>query len=208
MPSFLRWGMVMGTYIDVAEIVFQGVAAQVAADKSNKLGPAITQAVKEVTSADSPEQAETKVRADSLLADRLKTRVGQIVSNMAEVANGAAKPGKPADDDARAQADTDHARDALLALAKADPILAWTPSIISYLIVLGFFAVIAFLVSGLFRTPTGDSGPAVIQIVNICIGALTAAFATVVNFWLGSSLGSRGKDAQAKIEALAPDRRK
>jgi hypothetical protein len=200
--------MVMDTYIDVAEKVSPGVGAQVAADKTNKLGPAITQAVKDVTSADSPEQAEEKLRADSLLANRLKTRVEQIVSDNAKVANETAKPGKPADDNARGQADTDHARDALLALAKADPILAWTPSIISYLIVVGFFAVIGFLVFGLFKTPTGDSAGAVIQIVNICIGALTAAFATVVNFWLGSSLGSRGKDAQAKIEALAPDRPK
>ena len=29
------------------------------------------------------------------------------------------------------------------------------------------------------------------QLINITIGALTAAFATVVSFWLGSSQGSR-----------------
>ena len=34
----------------------------------------------------------------------------------------------------------------------------------------------------------------IVQIINIAVGALTAAFATVVNFWLGSSAGSRKKD--------------
>jgi hypothetical protein len=29
------------------------------------------------------------------------------------------------------------------------------------------------------------------QLINICIGALVAAFSTVVNFWLGSSKGSQ-----------------
>jgi hypothetical protein len=33
-----------------------------------------------------------------------------------------------------------------------------------------------------------------IQIINICIGAITAAFTTVIQFWLGSSLGSKTKD--------------
>jgi hypothetical protein len=32
------------------------------------------------------------------------------------------------------------------------------------------------------------------QIINIAVGALTAGFATVVSFWLGSSSGSRSKD--------------
>jgi hypothetical protein len=33
------------------------------------------------------------------------------------------------------------------------------------------------------------------QIINITVGALAAGFATVISFWLGSSQGSRAKDA-------------
>jgi len=36
------------------------------------------------------------------------------------------------------------------------------------------------------------------QLINICIGALVAAFSTVVNFWLGSSKGSQDKE---KVQA-------
>jgi hypothetical protein len=43
--------------------------------------------------------------------------------------------------------------------------------------------------------PTKESTS--LQIINIVIGALVAAFATVVNFWLGSSQGSRTKDQQS-----------
>ena len=39
-----------------------------------------------------------------------------------------------------------------------------------------------------------DTQGAIFQIVNICIGALAASFATVISFWLGSSEGSRIKD--------------
>ncbi|WP_353641592.1 transglycosylase SLT domain-containing protein [Mesorhizobium sp. WSM2239] len=34
----------------------------------------------------------------------------------------------------------------------------------------------------------------VLQIINICVGTLTAAFATVMSFWLGSSQSSQSKD--------------
>lgn len=47
--------------------------------------------------------------------------------------------------------------------------------------------------------PIGENktpDPTVVQIINIAIGALAAAFATVVSFWLGSSQGSRIKAAE------------
>jgi Glycosyl hydrolase 108/Predicted Peptidoglycan domain len=42
--------------------------------------------------------------------------------------------------------------------------------------------------------PSPGKNDFVVQIINIVVGALTAAFATVVNFWLGSSAGSQKKD--------------
>ncbi|HEX5865088.1 MAG TPA: glycosyl hydrolase 108 family protein [Casimicrobiaceae bacterium] len=55
---------------------------------------------------------------------------------------------------------------------------------------LGFFGILILLIT--IGMPTGDN---VAQIINITVGALAAAFATVVSFWLGSSQGSRAKDA-------------
>lgn len=204
----------MDPFVEVAEKVSPGVSARVAEDKTNKLGVDVAKAVKDISAAQSPEDAKTKMEADPALRAQLKTRLEQILAGYAKTAD---EPRKPTNDpqaqtnaDREAQANTDRARVALAELAKADPMLAWTPSIISYLIVFGFFAVIAVLIfrglPAISGKAAGDGGQSVIEIVNICIGALSAAFATVVNFWLGSSLGSRGKDAQAKVQALAPDK--
>ena len=44
------------------------------------------------------------------------------------------------------------------------------------------------------------------QIINIAVGAVTAAFATVINYWLGSSQGSRDKDeAVRRFQAVQAD---
>ncbi|OSP54509.1 hypothetical protein BV911_12305 [Pseudoruegeria sp. SK021] len=76
--------------------------------------------------------------------------------------------------------------------------LAWAPVAVSLVVTGGFFATLIFLIA-LIRSPDASSSAnqSVIQIVNITVGALTAAFATVVSFWLGSSEGSRLKDRTA-----------
>jgi hypothetical protein len=62
--------------------------------------------------------------------------------------------------------------------------------VLSYIVTLGFFIVLAILLGP--WTPNKDN--ASLQIINIVLGALVAAFATVVNFWLGSSQSSRLKE--------------
>jgi hypothetical protein len=61
-------------------------------------------------------------------------------------------------------------------------------------VTLGFFAILALLmVFG--QSITARAGETVTQILTISVGTLATGFATVVNFWLGSSQGSRSKDA-------------
>jgi hypothetical protein len=65
--------------------------------------------------------------------------------------------------------------------------------VVSIIVTLGFFVILAvLLIWGLTETRVGTAG---LQIINIAVGALAAAFATVVSFWLGSSQSSRVKDA-------------
>jgi soluble lytic murein transglycosylase-like protein len=92
---------------------------------------------------------------------------------------------------------------------------AWVAPALSLVVTVGFFVVLMVFVLNknfLERSPLPASpeilatlDPAVIaalprpsdfviQIINICVGALTAAFATVMSFWLGSSSGSQAKD--------------
>jgi hypothetical protein len=62
---------------------------------------------------------------------------------------------------------------------------------VSLVTMVGFFAILIILVSIIHDVDKISNN----QLINICIGALVAAFSTVVNFWLGSSKGSQDKDA-------------
>src|SRR5262249_39099592 len=99
---------------------------------------------------------------------------------------------------AAANVSTEGARKTLLAmLEKPWSWVSWTPAILSYIVVGGFMALVALLMAGVLRVPNASTSPdqvTTLQIINICIGAIATAFATVINFWLGSSLGSRNKD--------------
>lgn len=88
-------------------------------------------------------------------------------------------------------ADTGAARGAMLGLAREGSALAWGPALVSTLVVGGFFLVLLALI----WAPEGARlDPQIGSIVNVTVGALGAAFAAVVNFWIGSSQGSRDKD--------------
>jgi peptidoglycan hydrolase-like protein with peptidoglycan-binding domain len=105
----------------------------------------------------------------------------------------------------QSQADVDNTKDAratMRALAGGDGWIARAPAIVSYIVIAGFFVVLGVLI---FHGATlSDDNTSVLQLVNIVLGALTAAFATVINFWLGSSQGSRVKDyANATTTAAA-----
>ncbi|WP_118134031.1 glycoside hydrolase family 108 protein [Oceanicella sp. SM1341] len=100
--------------------------------------------------------------------------------------------------------DTKSARDTMTSLVKEGSIIAWGPVVVSTIVVVGFFVVLRQLVIGDIVL-TAES-QARFQIVNITVGALTAGFATVISFWLGSSQGSRTKDMNAlRAQGLVAD---
>jgi len=61
------------------------------------------------------------------------------------------------------------------------------PAILSILIALGFFATLYIMITGII--PDGGNRDALL----ILVGVLGASFTQVVNFWLGSSDGSKSK---------------
>jgi Glycosyl hydrolase 108 len=87
--------------------------------------------------------------------------------------------------------DTKDARSSFSALALANNPMAWGAPVVSSIVTLGFFGILILLIT---RGMSGEDQQ-VVQIINITVGALAAGFATVVSFWLGSSQGSRAKDA-------------
>jgi peptidoglycan hydrolase-like protein with peptidoglycan-binding domain len=108
--------------------------------------------------------------------------------------------------DLQSRADLDNTKDAratMRALAGGDGWIARAPAIVSYIVIGGFFIVLGVLMFHGVNPPNQDD-TSHLQLVNIVLGALTAAFATVINFWLGSSQGSRVKDyANATATAAA-----
>lgn len=98
-----------------------------------------------------------------------------------------------------AYANVAEARANLMRMIAANAQEARTPAVISYIVVIGFIAIVAFLLTG-WSAETSNAQGATLQILNVCLGAIAAGFATVLNFWLGSSLGSRKKDATLQIQ--------
>ena len=94
--------------------------------------------------------------------------------------------------------DTKDARSSFSQLALASNPMAWGAPTVSVIVTLGFFGILVLLMTG-YNPP--DENSQVQQIVNIAVGALAAAFATVVSFWLGSSQGSRFKDDALQRQA-------
>lgn len=63
----------------------------------------------------------------------------------------------------------------------------WIPGTLAVLITAGFFGLLAWLM--LKEPPTGSK-----EILNIMLGAMGAAWASVVSYYFGSSAGSAAKD--------------
>jgi len=91
------------------------------------------------------------------------------------------------------QVDRSSARDTMIAATREKEswpghIIALAPVLLSAAVILIFFVFAFKLVS----SEPGDNNNN--QLLNVIVGALVAGFTAVVNFWLGSSQGSRDKD--------------
>lgn len=80
---------------------------------------------------------------------------------------------------------------------------SYAPTIISVVVLVGFFGILAALVWRPFAIDNGQR-----EVLQVMLGALTVAFGSVTNYWLGSSHGSKAKDqalaeqASKAVEAL------
>jgi hypothetical protein len=204
----------MNPLLAVAASLLPELLKLVAGDKTGNMATKIAGTVSAATKTDDPVQAKSRIDSDPKLASDLQISLAQIALDYhrAALATGdrnrrsdvTAEPSKmpaptPVAPEKSTIASDGGARAFLLDMIKANnPLtqpLAWTPSVLSYLIVAGFFGIVGILLAWpehLGQSSSPNSG--VLQIVNICVGALAAAFATVTNYWLGSSLGSRNKD--------------
>jgi lysozyme family protein len=174
-------GIAMGLAPDIIKLI--------AGDKTGQLADQFGKAVADTVGTTNAGEAQTKLAANPADEAALRQKLAELALDATKAQN--------ADAGQRAQEalnNTQSARSGLQALATTNSTIAWTAPTISYLVIGGFFAFLFVLVWLYWGKPVDNQNNFIVQIINIAVGALTAAFATVVNFWLGSSAGSRKKD--------------
>ncbi|GGF76912.1 hypothetical protein GCM10007301_41020 [Azorhizobium oxalatiphilum] len=184
----------MNPLIGIAAAVFPDILRLIASDRQGDIARQVISSVQAATGTDTPAAARQALE-DPATAAALQARLAEIALEQHK-ATLAAQLAADANDlrrDEVANLNTFNARQTLERMVNARQPVAYTPSILSYIVVLGFFALVFCMVFGKSINPNQQS-ETVQQIINIAVGALATAFATVINFWLGSSLGSRNKD--------------
>lgn len=172
-------------------------------DHAGRITESVGQVVKAVTGTDQPAEAKAKLDADPALVSQLRIELAKIAAEAEKARLEAKRQQRQVElDSFRAQLqDTQGARRMTADLAKSGSFLANGPAIVSSIVTLGFFGLIAFLAVRLLEGKPISLDQNAAAILNIAIGAMVAGFTAVINFWLGSSSGSRGKDAV--VERLA-----
>ena len=190
-------------WLTIATSLLPDLIKIIAGDKAGTVAKDVAKAVQDTTGAQDPAAAQKKVKDDPATSAALQQKLAEIALDAAKAQNEE-EDKKRADEIARMHVlleDTQGARSTFQTLAQANSIFAWGAPAVSVIVTIGFFSVLLFLINqepAAVNTTRSD----VIQIVNILIGTLAAGFATVINFWLGSSLGSRNKDtASVQLQA-------
>jgi lysozyme family protein len=194
----------MNPLLGVAAALLPDIIKLVAGDKTGQLAAQVGKAVSDTLGTANAAEAQAKLTADPAAQAALQQKLAELALEATKAQNAEADQQRQ-----DALADTQGARSGLQALATTNSTIAWTAPTISYLVIAGFF-VFLFVLVGLYwhdPTTTTNQNNFIIQIINIAVGALTAAFATVVNFWLGSSAGSQKKDdANLTLQQAQSDR--
>lgn len=163
----------------------------IAGDKAGAVAATVANVVQEVTGTADPAEAQGKLTADPALAAQLRIRLAEIALETQKAMDLAAEQKRQAELAAlqKALENTQGARETMVDLAKTGSAIAWGAPLVSAIVTAGFFIFLIVLINTDLKNNT-----TVANVINITVGALAAAFATVVNFWLGSSQGSREKD--------------
>jgi lysozyme family protein len=179
----------MNPLIGIAAGLVPDIIKLIAGDRTGQLADQFGKAVADAAGTTNAGDAQTKLAANPAAEAALRQKLAELALDATKAQN--ADAGQRAQE---ALSNTQSARSGLQALATTNSTIAWTAPTISYLVIFGFFAFLFVLVWLYWGKTADNQNNFIVQIINIAVGALTAAFATVVNFWLGSSAGSRKKD--------------
>lgn len=176
--------------VAIATSILPDLIKLIAGDKAGTLATDIASLVQKVTGTSDPGEARQKLETDPAVSASLQVQLANIALSASKAQYEEQENQRKAElaELSRRLDDVNSARTNLLDLAKIQSPISWVPSAVSFLVMLGFYALLWLLIV------QGSDKLSQNQFINICIGALVAAFSTVVNFWLGSSKGSQDKD--------------
>lgn len=191
----------MAPIIALGLSILPALARLLAGDRAGEVAGTVTAAIRDVTGTEDPEAARAALERDPAAAGQLRIRLAEIALDAERSrAEAEGRAQQAALEEVRAGlADLAQARGTMTALAATGSAIAWGPALVSGIVTTGFFAMLALF---LFWTP-GPEHQQAWALLNIAVGALVAGFTAVINFWIGSSQGSRDKDAT--VRRLAGD---
>jgi hypothetical protein len=186
-------GLVLDIAPDVGKWLF--------GSNGEKAATQVAQAVETVTGTSDADAAQAVLARDPEAVTQLRVQLLTIAAQMQAEANRAAEA-QLASELAVLQAtiaDRVGARGQTTALVQANSRIAWTPTILSG-IILAVFGALIFVV--LTRPKLPDDS--LLPLANILLGTMAAMATQVANYWLGSSSGSVAKtDQLAALSASA-----
>lgn len=182
--------------IALAATLLPEVVRLVAGDRAGAVTSAVAGAVRTATGTDDPVAARQVIEQDPQVAANLRTRLAEIAVEQ-ERTRLEGEEKRRANELAQLEtrlADLQNARAMATTLsANKDP-MRWGAPVVSVVVTLMFaLSMLIFTMPSVFKLVPGSA-----DMVNIVLGALVAAFTAVINFWIGSSQGSREKDATVR----------
>jgi hypothetical protein len=188
--------------VAIATSILPDLIKIIAGDKAGTVATDVANAVKTITGETDPTAAKAKIAADPAIATNLQVQLAQIALTAAKQQNDEADAQRQTQLAELQQrlADVQNARTNLLNLATSKSPIAWVAPTVSFLVMIGFYVLLTILI---INHSKDDNSLSKDQLINICIGALVAAFSTVVNFWIGSSKGSQDKDQVQAAQTTA-----
>lgn len=174
-------GMALGGLVGLARSLTSQPHAEAEA-------PALALAAQDITGVADPAQAAALIAADPVASEQFKLRALEVRAKAQadRDAHFLAALQTDAADRAGARAQT-------LALAQAGSPIAWGAPVVGVLVLAAFGA--AMVLALLRAIPQGSE-----TVINVLLGTLAAMATQVVNYYLGSSVGSARKDSVLAAE--------
>ncbi|WP_431281837.1 glycoside hydrolase family 108 protein [Humitalea sp. 24SJ18S-53] len=179
----------------LAASILPEIVRVLAGDRAGAAAASVTEAVRVATGTDDPELAKQKLDADPAAVTALRVQLAQIAIDGERLRFEAEEKRRQAEIDElnKRLADVQSARSTMTSLADKGSAMAWGAPIISLVVTIGFFWTFYIV-----RQTDLSVNQSARDLMNIIVGSLVAAFTAVVNFWIGSSQGSRDKDATVR----------